>query len=50
MDSLRLDCWVLGWNVQLFFSLNRRGEAREGKGREGGIYDLHNLFQDTHDD
>lgn len=34
MDSLRLDSWVLGWNVQrLFFSflLNRRGEARQGK-------------------
>lgn len=35
MDSLRLDSWVLGWNIQLlvfiFFSLNGGGEARDGK-------------------
>lgn len=55
MDSLRLDSWILGWNIQrLFFSFcknrRRQGKAREGKGNKSGIYDLHNLFQDTHDD
>lgn len=42
MDSLRLDSWGLGWNVQrLFFSFFFfpfakivEGKAREGKGRE----------------
>lgn len=45
--------WIVGFWVGMFsyfFSLNRRGEVRQGKGREGGICDLHNLFQDTHDD
>lgn len=45
--------WIVGFWVGIFsdfFSLNRRGEVRQGKGREGGIYDLHNLFQDTHDE
>lgn len=47
MDSLRLDSWVLGWNIQrrFFFSLNRRGEAREGKGREGKVvYMTYTIF------
>lgn len=38
MDSLRLDSWVLGWNVQLlFFPFAKivEGKAREGKGKEG---------------
>lgn len=45
MDSLRLDSWVLGWNIQLFFSLNRKGKARQGKGREGKVvYMTYTIF------
>lgn len=44
--------WIVGFWVGIFsyffsFCKNRR---RQGKGREGGICDLHNLFQDTHDE
>lgn len=48
--------WIVGFwvgifsDVFFFFFLNGRGEARQGMGREGGICDLHNLFQDTHDE
>lgn len=47
MDSLRLDSWVLGWNIQRPFSssLNRRGKGRQGKGREGKVvYMTYTIF------
>lgn len=39
--------WIVGFSATFFLY---KVEARRGKGREGGICDLHNLFQDTHDD
>lgn len=45
MDSLRLDSWVLGWNIQRRFFFFVMVEAKQGKGRETKVvYVTYTIF------